>query len=364
MKDNPFVSVVVPIYNAEKTLHHCLTSIIDQTYNHLEIILVNDGSTDQSLQICQQFAHRDERIKVINQRNKGPSYARNIGIKYATGTYIQFVDADDVITETMVDLLIDCVHKKIDLVICGYYVITEKNCTATIPATSGVFSFEHFTEHIGELCADNLLQSPCNKLYKTALIKENDITFPINISLGEDLLFNLNYLNRCRAVFVTEQPLYIYKNRKGSLSKQIHTDYFNHQLMLIEQVEQFLHNNQADYNRNRSSLRRVFSQVIINSFSQLIERVQVQEPNHDHSVQIKDDINDLITNKKIRSHLPHLTGSTQARLLQLLIHFKLTRTTYLFIKIKYILKRRTNRCYSFLKKMNEYSKRFNMKERT
>ena len=107
------VSVIIPIYNAEKFLSLCLESIINQTYKNLEIVLVNDGSLDNSIEICRQYAERDNRIKIIDDKNRGVSYARNKGIEKATGQYILFIDSDDIVKKNYIDILVKKINKNI-----------------------------------------------------------------------------------------------------------------------------------------------------------------------------------------------------------------------------------------------------------
>ena len=115
------VSIIIPVYNAEKYLSECINSIIYQSYNNLEIILVNDGSTDNSIYICRQYANKDNRIIVIDSDNYGVSYARNIGIERATGKYIVFIDSDDMIEKDYIGILVtEMEEKNLDMVVCGY----------------------------------------------------------------------------------------------------------------------------------------------------------------------------------------------------------------------------------------------------
>ncbi len=115
------VSIIVPIYNSEKNLDRCVNSILRQSYKNLELILINDGSTDSSLDICNNFRKLNENIIVIDQKNMGVSAARNIGLRYATGDLIQFVDSDDYIDSDMTESLVNCIRENnADLVICGY----------------------------------------------------------------------------------------------------------------------------------------------------------------------------------------------------------------------------------------------------
>lgn len=126
---NEKVSIIVPVYNAEQYLGYTITSILKQTYKNIEIILVNDGSKDDSLIICQNYAAIDDRVKVLDVPNGGVSNARNCGIESATGEYIQFVDSDDVITENMTERLVDTMHiYEADMVVCGMrYMVLEGN---------------------------------------------------------------------------------------------------------------------------------------------------------------------------------------------------------------------------------------------
>src|SRR5690625_3095172 len=119
MDRSPLVTIIVPIYNAEETLVKCLTSIVQQTYQHLQVLLINDGSTDGTKHICRQFAKRDRRITYICQFNRGPAAARNQGLRQASGRFIQFVDADDTIEVQMTEELIKAMTN-VDLAICGY----------------------------------------------------------------------------------------------------------------------------------------------------------------------------------------------------------------------------------------------------
>lgn len=120
MNSKNLVSVIVPVYNAEHFIEKCIHSILNQSYKNIELILVNDGSTDNSVKICDSFAKIDNRIKLIHQANSGPSVARNNGIYNAKGKYIQFIDADDYIEENMIETLVNEMEKGLDIVICGY----------------------------------------------------------------------------------------------------------------------------------------------------------------------------------------------------------------------------------------------------
>ena len=147
------ISVIVPVYNVEKYLRQCLDSVLAQTYRELEIILVDDGSTDGSGAICDEYATRDSRIKVVHQQNGGLSSARNAGLDLATGEYVAFVDSDDYIHETMLELLYQAlVENNADTVICNFERVDEKGDVISVrslqPLANGVVSMEEALENL------------------------------------------------------------------------------------------------------------------------------------------------------------------------------------------------------------------------
>lgn len=202
----PLVSVIVPVYNAEKYLRRCIESILNQDYRNLELILINDGSRDNSLQICREYASSDPRVTVIDKPNGGVSSARNAGINIAKGTYITFVDADDFVSETYLSdfrASDDC-----DIYVQGY--------TREIPGKSprinaNVYelSFD-FAELINMLFYSNMILMSWGKLFKTSIVHTNKILFHEGISYGEDRIFNVEYLSNCKTFKVAKKHGYHY----------------------------------------------------------------------------------------------------------------------------------------------------------
>lgn len=206
------VSIVVPIYNSSNTLGKCLSSIVSQTYKNLEIILINDGSKDDSQEICEKYAREDSRIIVHLKENKGVSNSRNKGIELATGEYICFIDSDDYIDQDYIEKLYMNIQNH-DLVICGYkYVGTDlinirKLKNKEMNKTEMLNSF-------GEYYLNDSINSPWNKMYVKNLITE---TFDESLSLGEDLLFNISYIENCNKIKVVSEFGYNYV-KTGSIS--------------------------------------------------------------------------------------------------------------------------------------------------
>ncbi len=205
------ISVIVPVYNVEKYIRNCLDSIINQTYKDLEIILVDDGSTDNSGVICDEYAQKDKRIKVIHKENGGQSTARNVGLKNATGEFIGFVDSDDTIESNAYEKLISAIDG-VDLAICGHNVITDITVTTKSKGEENFLDEEGLWQEI----FGRLNNAVWNKLFRRDLIK--DIKFDPNFAHGEDLIFNILYLKNAKNGKFIDLPLYNYFKRGGSIT--------------------------------------------------------------------------------------------------------------------------------------------------
>lgn len=189
------VSVVVPAYNAEKTIERAVKSLQQQTYKNIEIIIINDGSKDKTDDICRRLAEKDSRIQYRLIENGGVSNARNEGISYCNGRYIAFLDSDDQMESTMIEKIVSFIDDTIDLVCCGYKVITAND--EVIFEQSPIQMKK--TKSEAYMAVENLQLNTCmnslwNKLFRSSVIKENQIKMDTTISMGEDLLFILNYL--------------------------------------------------------------------------------------------------------------------------------------------------------------------------
>ena len=193
MKKN-LISIIVPIYNSEKYIKKCLDSIIAQTYSNLEIILVDDGSTDNSYGICKDYQQKDDRIILLQQKNSGVSMARNYGLKVAKGEYIGFVDSDDYIEPEMYEELVNSIiESNCKIAICNYYFEnSDSKEIKNFQSESKCFSRDSFIENMfNDLCINGFL---CNKLYYKELLfnKNHTIYLDENIKMMEDNLFNYN----------------------------------------------------------------------------------------------------------------------------------------------------------------------------
>ena len=229
------ISVIVPVYNVSKYLSFCIESIINQTYKNLEIVLINDGSSDDSGKICDKYAKKDERIKVIHQKNMGVSNTRNLGIKLSSGEYLTFVDSDDVLNYKCIELLISKISE--NTFVMGKISLFEKEI---LNNNNRDKDFELSDNNLIILAEMRIINSPCCRLYNTKILKDNNILFDNNLSLGEDLLFNLEYMNYVNRVYILNQNLYYYRRlNNDSLSSKYNKNMKEIQLLLFDKFTSF-----------------------------------------------------------------------------------------------------------------------------
>ena len=213
------ISVIMPIYNCEKYLDQSISSVLNQTYKKLELILINDGSTDGSLDICKKYEQQDSRVRLISKRNEGVSASRNEGLRICTGEYITFIDADDYIDICMYECMIkQFENSTIDFVLCDYIEVDEEGKHREISNnTTGIFNRDYFLNRI--YYKVNITFNVWNVVFKRNVIK--DLKFDLNISLGEDNLFVLRVLQKCSKGMMIDKCLYYYVQHKDSAFHQI-----------------------------------------------------------------------------------------------------------------------------------------------
>ncbi len=240
----PEISIIVPVYNMEQFLQRCLDSILSQTFQDIEVILVNDGSTDNSGQICREYAGKDPRIVLIDKENGGLSSARNAGLDAAKGEYVGFVDSDDHIAPNMYQLLYENLVKYgADISICSFYfeygdgrICHTKpggicRCMNNEEAIRTLLSRKHFENYV------------CDKLYKKVLFDR--IRFPEN-ELYEDIAVTYKLLDNSRAVIYQSEPKYYYVQRPGSI---VNSGFSIRKLQFVEQCRKLV-----DFSKSRGGL--------------------------------------------------------------------------------------------------------------
>lgn len=217
---NPTVSIIVPVYNAEKTIGRCVDSILNQEYTDFELLLVDDGSKDTSGAICDEYAREDERVRVIHKENSGVSDSRNMALDMATGTYLQFLDADDWITPNATRLFVETAQQyNCDMVIADFYrVVGERVSHKGAIEEDGVLTREEFATEMMQNPADFYYGVLWNKFFRRDIVEEHKLRMDSKISWCEDFMFNLEYIRYCDVFYALQVPIYYYVKTKGSLA--------------------------------------------------------------------------------------------------------------------------------------------------
>ncbi|MBB5333546.1 glycosyltransferase family 2 protein [Chryseobacterium koreense] len=231
------VTVVIPVYNAEKYLDECVQSVLNQNFTDFEILLINDGSSDGSGIICENYASKDSRVKVFHKKNGGVSTARNMGIEYAKGKWITFIDADDYIQENYFEVL--NLKNDTDWILLDIKRDVFSDMGVGMDFENQVYEAAEFVNiyslypHFPEACA---------KFFKNSIVKKSNLRFNTDLKFGEDSLFNLQYLKFCQIISTTNISKYIYRNGGGGLSKLIQD--IKNDTTLFQEIEKELEKHQ------------------------------------------------------------------------------------------------------------------------
>ena len=204
--NNPKISVIVPVYNAEKYLHRCVDSILAQTFPDFELLLIDDGSMDKSGEICDDYGEKDERVSVFHKLNGGVSSARNLGLDKAKGEWITFIDADDYVS---VDYFDSIAEQSADLIVLHNRIIYEDGSSheEAIP-TQNIFGKDKVNEFLKRNLLFMIMRAPWGKLFRHSLI--GNIRFDNTLRLGEDTVWVNHYLRNCNSISVSEVGTYFY----------------------------------------------------------------------------------------------------------------------------------------------------------
>ena len=257
------ISVVVPVYNTELVLSRCVSSLLNQTYEHLEILLIDDGSTDNSGTICDEYARKDDRISVFHTSNFGAAHARNTGIEKAKGRFVTFVDSDDYVDNTIIEVLEnDITTNDSDLSISSLQEEEFHDFCINISSEN--------EEEIMFLSERYLIFGPTQKMYRTEIVKQ--IRFPENIKYGEDLLFNLEYLKRIKSISYVNKKLYYYCRTDDGLSAKNRWDMFENDIVLHKALSEWYESIGIFNDKEKSFLYDRVIGTAINSICQTFKK--------------------------------------------------------------------------------------------
>lgn len=272
MHTSPMISVIVPAYRCVQTLDRCIHSVLSQDFDNWELILVDDGSPDDTGILCDRWSSYDNRITSLHQCNRGVSSARNAGLSVATGTYIEFLDSDDslipglfsaavpVMETEKLDMYLFCMQRMSDgkyysLPITGLYRDPAELC----PWFEDLFSYGgHF-------------ESPCNKFFRRNTI--GGICFDISLRVNEDVMFNLQYLLRCKSIYLTNKIYYLQDDRyTDSLSRSMHADFLDAEVVTRPLLKKFLEQCGVPRDKAMDVINKRQAAVYRNQFGILIGR--------------------------------------------------------------------------------------------
>ena len=280
MKEQPQVSIIVPVYNVENYIERCLNSLVNQTFKDIEIITINDGSTDKSLELLNKYAKEDIRISVIDLGDEGVSYCRNLGIEKANGKYIMFVDSDDWIDSSMVEVMYKKAEEnKLDLVMCSYIRefkdhSKEKifNLPQEIIYKDNEVKNELLRKLVGPIKEElsnpemlDALGTVWGKLYRADILKENKIKFVDLKEIGsaEDTLFNIFTFNYLKKVMFLNKPMYHYwRDNPKSVTSQYNPKLKEQRKVFFKYISDFIRENNFEQVFEEALNNRICTSVL------------------------------------------------------------------------------------------------------
>lgn len=263
---NDLVSIIVPVYNVQFYLSYCLDSLIMQTYKNIEIVLINDGSTDESLKVCKSYAVKDSRIKIISQQNQGLAGARNAGINNSFGNFLVFIDPDDFVTSDYIEYLMSLMDETVDISLCMLKVVNRY----FIPENIGKYYMkEKIDKHEFFKRSLNSTRyiSVCGKMFRKECIA--GLRFPVG-KLHEDIFILADVVMRTRGIVVGDKAGYFYVKREGSLT----TSDFNERKFDLNQANSIYTDKVIKAFPDLSDLALAF---IIHGYSIIIKQIPLNE---------------------------------------------------------------------------------------
>lgn len=268
------ISIIIPAYNAQKYIVRCLNSIVNQANDNIEVVIVNDGSTDNTERICREYSSIYNYIKTVSQTNGGVSSARNNGIKNAQGEYILFLDADDFFAENAIEWFLSKTCDDNCLWCGSYNYIKTRNRIEPFYLSEKEYDLE--SEYIDNII-DFVPNAPWGKLYNRELLVKNDILFPEGIPYAEDTIFLLNYLQYVRYVKTSKKVIYNYNfTDSGSAMWKYYPDYYKYMLRVMAQKKQLCQVKDVTYDEMKDNTKyynRSLRHYLMNKHSEYLDDV-------------------------------------------------------------------------------------------
>lgn len=268
MGSNQLVSIIVPVYNSQQTLAKCVESLLNQDYTNIEIILVDDGSKDDSLSICKIYETKDHRVKVVTQKNSGVSSARNNGIKNSNGEWICFVDSDDYVDISYIsDFGLDDINGSLTLYLQGYQHNYENNKEVVfVHEDCGAYDLKREADVLFETTNFVNQGTVCSKLYNRNVITNNSIEFNKRMRLNEDNCFFWDYVSKIEKVVIKETCGYHYMHAEGINYSKSHKNYKEYIFIMQENKEKLNHLYNTFAVQHNFYYSKNYNQFVVNSW--------------------------------------------------------------------------------------------------
>ena len=336
------VSIILPVYNSEKTIEETIKSIINQTYKNIELIIINDGSNDKTDKICKLYSKKYSNIiKYFYKLNEGVSKSRNLGIEKSTGKFICFIDSDDEYNKNFIKVLVDKMnYTDSSMVACGYSSICKKTKEFGIDKDI-LFYNTQLNSYIEKLQSLECFNQVWNKIYLRNIIVDNMINFEENLSLGEDFLFNLEYLNYVNKVVFISDKLYIYKISPEGLNFKFKENLIDIKLKLNYGLERF-------YKDKNYDLEYVYYDYIKSVLSSLS---YVSDYRNKKTLREKKIKYNHILSKDIKKKLNYIKKNSQSSKLKIITNILMIKNIYIIDLLSKIL---------FIYNCNKKKKKFAM----
>lgn len=318
------ISIIIPCYNIATHIGQCIDSVLAQSYPHFELLLIDDGSMDDTLVICQEFAKKEDRIKVFSHENKGVSYTRNRGVGLATGEWIIFIDGDDYIKPDYIESLANNCEQNV-WTLCGMI-----NVRQGIEKENENYKqlLRHFpNRRIEKSDFLSLLKfysysSPWAKIYFRPIIIQNSITFPENVSYQEDLLFNIEYSKYIDAVKLVDYFGYYYIEHPTSSTGRYHQN-FNHIDQLYDELKKYVHSE-----KDKEVLQEFILQTCVRNISNIFHK---NSPKTEK--QKKEEIKAIFNSNYYNYSKDYIDQLPVNYVLKLLLRLRSVKFIYLYFKI-------------------------------
>lgn len=322
------ISIIVPVYNGKKTIKKAIESVINQTYKNWELIIVDDGSTDGSDKIYNEF--KDRRISCFYNENKGVSFSRNYGISKATGDFIMFLDSDDFYMKNTLETCINEYENYNSLIIFYYKKIRNGELVEEKNKIEEVLLSDTFSDKYENIVKRGLFNIVWNKMFVKDIIIDNNIMFDENLNMGEDYKFNLEYMDKIEKIKIIDKYLYVYDISNDSLSTRYRADEFERRKKLYTLLENYY----KKYNSNMDYIMERRITEVVNTIKNISKKETFinEEVKNEITIILKDEFTQKIQVKK--------NFKIKSKISAFIIKKKLNGFIFFILYLRYKLRRR------------------------